>query len=292
MKIVDILLYNNFPLQTELFIKTFTENNTYPEYKFNFIVVGTPDMESTINYDTLRIQDGSYKFSFLAKIDELIKLEHDFLIIADGRCMSLRPIKRVLDQLQSVSDWQICGDYVSPTFPLIFTSEYQIVNYFVFINFGFAILNPKNMFDNNVELAKEFIPSDMNLYIDRYALNMIYDKKIIETGLCIDRNAHCRYLSEKNDDIYNVVMDIYKTDTIAEMNLYDYADYFMSIYLDESSGQLRNEILRRRHTISADPVTLVRWHNNYILNKAVTLRNDSEFELTIVPEIDIGDTTI
>ena len=219
--------------------------------------MGTPNIESTLRYDKLEILDGSYRFSFLAKIDELIKLKHDFLIIADGRCMSLRSIKRVLDTLTTVDDvsgWQICGDYVSPTFPLIFTSEYRVVDYFVFINFGFAILNPKNMYDNNV-----------------------------------DRNAHCRYLSEKNPNIYNVVMDVYKTDTASEMNPYDYAEYFMSIYLDEASGQLRNEILRRKDTIGTDPATLVRLHNDYILNKAVTLRNDDEFELIIAPEIDIGD---
>ena len=59
MKIVDILIYNNFPLQTELFIKTFTKNNTYPEYKFNFVIVGTPNIESTLRYDKLEILDGS-----------------------------------------------------------------------------------------------------------------------------------------------------------------------------------------------------------------------------------------
>lgn len=284
MKTVDILVYNNFPLQTELFVETFTKVNKCDEYNFVFEIVGTPDIESKIEYENLIQVDDSYRFSFLSKIDEIISRKHDFLIIADGRCMSLRPIKMVLDALSTipVDSWHMCGDYVSPTFPLIFTSEYNPVDYFVFINFGFAILNPKNMNSNNTEKAKEFIPDSMNLYIDRYALNMIYDKKIIECGLCIDRNAHCKTLSTDNADIFNVVMDIYKTDTASEYNSIDFAEYFLGMYLDEASGELRNEILRRRKEVLS-PKSLAAMHSDYILNKAVMLRQNNEFEVIVEP---------
>lgn len=284
MKTVDILVYNNFPLQTELFVETFTKVNKCDEYNFVFEIVGTPDIESKIEYENLVQVDDSYRFSFLSKIDEIISRKHDFLIIADGRCMSLRPIKMVLDALSTipVDSWHMCGDYVSPTFPLVFTSEYNPVDYFVFINFGFAILNPKNMNSDNTEKAKEFIPDSMNLYIDRYALNMIYDKKIIECGLCIDRNAHCKTLSTDNADIFNVVMDIYKTDTASEYNSIDFAEYFLGMYLDEASGELRNEILRRRKEVLS-PKSLVAMHNDYILNKAVMLRQNNEFEVIVEP---------
>lgn len=284
MKTVDILVYNNFPLQTELFVETFTKVNKCDEYNFVFEIVGTPDIESKIEYENLIQVDDSYRFSFLSKIDEIISRKHDFLIIADGRCMSLRPIKMVLDALSTIpaDSWHMCGDYVSPTFPLVFTSEYNPVDYFVFINFGFAILNPKNMNSDNTEKAKEFIPDSMNLYIDRYALNMIYDKKIIECGLCIDRNAHCKTLSTDNADIFNVVMDIYKTDTASEYNSIDFAEYFLGMYLDEASGELRNEILRRRKEVLS-PKSLVAMHNDYILNKAVMLRQNNEFEVIVEP---------
>lgn len=284
MKTVDILVYNNFPLQTELFVETFTKVNKCDEYNFVFEIVGTPDIESKIEYENLIQVDDSYRFSFLSKIDEIISRKHDFLIIADGRCMSLRPIKMILDALSTIpaDSWHMCGDYVSPTFPLVFTSEYNPVDYFVFINFGFAILNPKNMNSDNTEKAKEFIPDSMNLYIDRYALNMIYDKKIIECGLCIDRNAHCKTLSTDNADIFNVVMDIYKTDTASEYNSIDFAEYFLGMYLDEASGELRNEILRRRKEVLS-PKSLVAMHNDYILNKAVMLRQNNEFEVIVEP---------
>ena len=286
MKTVDILVYNNFPLQTELFVETFNKVNKCDEYNFVFEIVGTPDIESKIEYENLIQVDDSYRFSFLSKIDEIISRKHDFLIIADGRCMSLRSIKIVLDALSTipVDSWHMCGDYVSPTFPLIFTSEYNPVDYFVFINFGFAILNPKNMNSDNTEKAKEFIPDSMNLYIDRYALNMLYDKKIIECGLCIDRNAHCKTLSVDNADIFNVVMDVYKTDTAAEYNAIDFAEYFLGMYLDEASGELRNEILRRRKEVLS-PKSLVAMHNDYILNKAVMLRQNNEFEVIVEPMI-------
>ena len=286
MKTVDILVYNNFPLQTELFVETFTTVNKCDEYNFVFEIVGTPDIESKIEYENLVQVDDSYRFSFLSKIDEIISRKHDFLIIADGRCMSLRPIKMVLDALSTipVDSWHMCGDYVSPTFPLIFTSEYNPVDYFVFINFGFAILNPKNMNSDNTEKAKEFIPDSMNLYIDRYALNMLYDKKIIECGLCIDRNAHCKSLSMYNADIYNVVMDIYKTDTPSEFNAIDFAEYFLGVYLDKASGELRNEILRRKNNVSSVK-SLAAMHSDYILNKAVMLRQNNEFEVIVEPLI-------
>ena len=286
MKTVDILVYNNFPLQTELFVETFNKVNKCDEYNFVFEIVGTPDIESKIEYENLIQVDDSYRFSFLSKIDEIISRKHDFLIIADGRCMSLRSIKIVLDALSTipVDSWHMCGDYVSPTFPLIFTSEYNPVDYFVFINFGFAILNPKNMNSDNTEKAKEFIPDSMNLYIDRYAFNMLYDKKIIECGLCIDRNAHCKTLSVDNADIFNVVMDVYKTDTAAEYNAIDFAEYFLGMYLDEASGELRNEILRRRKEVLS-PKSLVAMHNDYILNKAVMLRQNNEFEVIVEPMI-------
>ncbi len=286
MKTVDILVYNNFPLQTELFVETFTKVNKCDDYNFVFEIVGTPDIESKIEYENLIQVDDSYRFSFLSKIDEIISRKHDFLIIADGRCMSLRSIKMVLDALSTipVDSWHMCGDYVSPTFPLIFTSEYNPVDYFVFINFGFAILNPKNMNSDNTEKAKEFIPESMNLYIDRYALNMLYDKKIIECGLCIDRNAHCKTLSMDNADIFNVVMDVYKTDTASEYNAIDFAEYFLGMYLDEASGELRHEILRRRKEVLS-PKSLVAMHSNYILNKAVMLRQNNEFEVIVEPMI-------
>jgi hypothetical protein len=124
----------------------------------------------------------------------------------------------------------------------------------------------------------------MNLYIDRYALNMLYDKKIIECGLCIDRNAHCKTLSMDNADIFNVVMDVYKTDTASEYNAIDFAEYFLGMYLDEASGELRHEILRRRKEVLS-PKSLVAMHSNYILNKAVMLRQNNEFEVIVEPMI-------
>lgn len=252
MKKVIVLVYDSHPYQTELFVETFRKVNTgcYGRYSYEFkIVNSTTDYDCRVKeVEKLAEVNGTYRWSFLQKLDDIISNgDCDFIIVADGRNFCINTIENVLNELLYTDDWELCGDCCVPSFDLVFSSNYEVVkNNFVFINFGFAILNPKQMKSNNVELAMELVPDDVSDFPDRIGMNLIYDKKIIECGLCIDNHAHCPNIRHyRHTDVLNVLMDLNTDVEDSETGNMNFAHYFIDKYLDASTGELRRYILSK-----------------------------------------------
>lgn len=241
---VKILVYDKFHDQLEMFINSFKKNHQESVNTYEFVVVSAsvkPNIEGC-TCEELQPYGFNFRFSFLAKIAELLKTDLDLLIVADDRCFCLNSIDDFVEELVNRTDWQMCGTAASPMFDinLLYDNKAEVLNEFAYVDDCFVILNPNAIPDNIVEQVEDLIPEDIMSNIYSIALNIVCDKKIISPKLfCNDEMVIYRF------DYPVVLFDIRRRESGKSENSYDDSFIFMESYLTESKPGELCELIKK-----------------------------------------------
>ena len=246
---VKILVYDKFHDQLEMFINSFKKNHQESVNTYEFVVVSAsvkPNIEGCI-CEELQPYGFNFRFSFLAKIEELLKTDLDLLIVADDRCFCLSSIDDFVADLENRTDWQLCGAAVNPEFDvnLLYDNKTKVLDTFVYVDTCFMLLNPKTIPSGLIEQVEQLMPQDVQSDVASVALNVLCDKKIILTKLFCNS-----FMNTYRFDYHVVLIDVRRQDADHLAGAFDDSFIFLESYLKESKPGELCELIKKLSSVT------------------------------------------